>query len=347
MQHVAAAVAQQPLGDCFAALEAALRHHSTMQDEDLWRTSMRSHMFVRKLCKHLQQLGAFSNSSSSSNSRGWELPLLSLVATNLQLSAAGLAQPTDQEQQQGAGTFVSQMLAGCGVLNLAWGTVAADGESPPPCNNDSSWQGSRKLQCMAVCAVIRARALTVAGRVLEAVAVSWEVPDNAEMLALLQRSCSVAVDCVADDLQKHLIPGAMQLQLAGSVDASAAAAAAAAAGADDAPEWCAVAAAAAAAAAAEGEQSVLQQLLEMCRQLNEGCDHAAAVMDVCNDQPDLLLLSLQQLGQQLQQFGTAVCAALLVRFCRNNVQCLSLAGLSKQQQVAGRKNTCSGCKVAR
>jgi hypothetical protein len=71
-------------------------------------------------------------------------------------------------------------------------------------------------------------------------------------------------------------------------------------------------------------------------------------MGACKDQPQApLLLSLLQLGQQLQELGIAVCAALPVRFCCNNVRFLSLAGFSEQQQVAGRKNTCSGCKVAR
>jgi hypothetical protein len=146
-------------------------------------------------------------------------------------------------------------------------------------------------------------------------------------------------------LQHHviingMIPGSVQLQLAGPGNATAAAA-----GVENAPEWSAVAPAAAAAA---GEQPLLQQLLEMCQQVYKGLDSAAAVMSACMDEPQaLLLLSLQQLGQQLQELGTAVCAALPVRFCCNNVRCMWLAGLSEQQQVAGRKNICSGCKVAR
>jgi hypothetical protein len=89
----------------------------------------------------------------------------------------------------------------------------------------------------------------------------------------------------------------------------------------------------------------------MCQQVSQGFNSAAASVAAGTawvDQPQAsLLLSLQQLGQQLQKLGPAVFAALPMLFCCNNVRCISLAGLSEQLQVAGRKNTCSGCKVAR
>jgi hypothetical protein len=142
-------------------------------------------------------------------------------------------------------------------------------------------------------------------------------------------------------------------------DTSAAALAAAAAAVagfesdEDAPDWCAVTAAPSAGAA--GEEPALEQLIDLYLQLQPTFDKAYAAYEDREQQLDAprlpllvsLLLSLQQLGQQLQEFGGAVCAALPVRFCCNNVQCLSLAGFSEQQQVAGRKNTCSGCKYAR
>jgi hypothetical protein len=277
VQHLAAVVARP--SNCFSALEAALRHCSTMQRVDLWTSSTCSHEFTWLLCRELQRIGAFSSNSisNSSSNTGWELPLLSLVSTNLKLSAAGVARLADQQQQQGqaarflASTFVDQMFAGCAALDFAWRTMAADDSRPPPCISDSRWQGSRKLQCMAVFAVIRARALTNAGCVLEAVA-AGKVPYTADELAALRGACSLVVRCTAQQLQHDLIPCSLQLQLAGPGNATTATAAAGA-GAEDAPEWCAVAAAAAAAA---GEQSALQQLLEMCQPVNEGCTRAAA-----------------------------------------------------------------------
>jgi hypothetical protein len=186
IQHVAAAIAQQQqLGECLAALEAALRHHSCMRGSDLWKASARSHMFVNALCTELQRIGAFSSSSSSGT--GWELPLLSLVTSNLKMSAAGVAQLADhlhqQQQQQTAGpllvdSFLKHMMGGCGALDLAWGIIAAAHDDPPQCFSDSSWHGSRKLQCMAACTVMRARVLTHAGCLLEAVA-AGQVPFTA------------------------------------------------------------------------------------------------------------------------------------------------------------------------
>jgi hypothetical protein len=138
--------------------------------------------------------------------------------------------------------------------------------------------------------------------------------------------------------------------------AAAAAATAAAAGAagsaadDNAPDWCAVTAPPPSTAA--GDEPAMDHLLKLYMLLQESFDeaydaHEDHQKEKSNKAFLELLLSLMRLGLRLQHFGGAVCAALPVRFCCNNVQCLSLAGFSEQQQVAGRKNTCSGCKVAR
>ncbi|KAF6262115.1 hypothetical protein COO60DRAFT_1636155 [Scenedesmus sp. NREL 46B-D3] len=54
-QRVAAAVARQPLGACFAALEAGLRFRSPIARTGVVRAGVRSHMFVAALCKELQR----------------------------------------------------------------------------------------------------------------------------------------------------------------------------------------------------------------------------------------------------------------------------------------------------
>jgi hypothetical protein len=91
------------------------------------------------------------------------------------------------------------------------------------------------------------------------------------------------------------------------------------------------------------------ELLQLLNQLMTTLEEAAAA-GTSMQQPRIKrypAAQLQQLWQQLQEFGTAMCAALPVRFCCNNVQCSSLAGLSEQQQVAGKHGTCSGCYMAR
>jgi hypothetical protein len=96
----------------------------------------------------------------------------------------------------------------------------------------------------------------------------------------------------------------------------------------------------------------MDQLLTMYNLLQDSFDDAYNAHEDHQQQKSTaallqLLSSLMRLGLQLQWFGAALCAAVPVRFCCNNVQCLSLAGFSEQQQVAGRKHTCSRCKVAR
>jgi hypothetical protein len=334
MPATAAAIAHD-LPASFAALEAALRHSRPHID------LVCSSGFVAVLCHELQLAGAFSSS------RGWELPLLSLVMTmqkQAAVAAVHLAHPLQQQQQQLAGPFpvdkyLKRLMAGCVALDCAWGLALADAGCATPPPFDSSWSGATKQQWWAARAVVDVRALAHIGKILEAVA-AGQVPYTAELPAAVQGICWLTMNCIHSYLQYIMSPEELQLQAAGP-----GLAAAAAADGDDAPDWCALPHLTTATA---DEQPVLQKLVAQCQELSDGLQAAATVMESCGcQQQPALLLSLQQLGQQLQQFGAAVCAALPVRFCCNNVQCLSLGGFSEQQQVVGKKNICSGCKVAR
>jgi hypothetical protein len=55
----------------------------------------------------------------------------------------------------------------------------------------------------------------------------------------------------------------------------------------------------------------------------------------------------QQLAQQLQAFGKAVCAVSPTSQCCNNPSCSSRAQLSEAALVGGKSSRCSSCKVAR
>jgi hypothetical protein len=49
-------------------------------------------------------------------------------------------------------------------------------------------------------------------------------------------------------------------------------------------------------------------------------------------------------GQQLVQFGAALCAQLPVPLCCNNPGCEKSSGASEQLLVAGKGSVCSRCK---
>jgi len=55
----------------------------------------------------------------------------------------------------------------------------------------------------------------------------------------------------------------------------------------------------------------------------------------------------QQVCQQLQEVGTALCNALPVPWLCNNPGCTNMAGSSELQLVGGRSCVCGGCRVAR
>jgi len=55
----------------------------------------------------------------------------------------------------------------------------------------------------------------------------------------------------------------------------------------------------------------------------------------------------QQVCQQLQEVGTALCNALPVPWLCNNPGCTNMAGASELQLIGGRSCVCGGCRVAR
>jgi hypothetical protein len=309
-----------------------------------------------------------SSSSSSSSAAAWESPLLSLLSTTLKLMAASVA--TAVECQHGdrlsnrvwlqAGLFVTQSwVRACARAFAAAATVAAaaegvlDRSTSSTAAVTSSIAGGMTVQQQAVSAVLAARTLVHIGSLVAAVA-AGDMPYSEQLPLFLREECRATVACIGYQLNSTALHGdlapaaAAAAAAVGPTGTAAAAAVNSSAAAGKGPtaaafcpaEWCA-----AAERARDADYGpAVCQLMAQGAQLHEGLDRAASSRVNSRGEQKAVL---QQLGQQLQEFGGAVCAALPVRFCCNNVQCMSLAGFSEQQQVAGRRNTCSGCKYAR
>jgi hypothetical protein len=73
-----------------------------------------------------------------------------------------------------------------------------------------------------------------------------------------------------------------------------------------------------------------------------GSSASAAVAAAAPSHAGNAVLSWQQLGQQLVDFGEAFCAALPSRHCCNNPGCANLQRLSEAQLVGGKACVCGG-----
>ena len=75
----------------------------------------------------------------------------------------------------------------------------------------------------------------------------------------------------------------------------------------------------------------------MAEQVGEAATNTGTTVEQQRDR-------LRHLGQQVQAFGAAMCAQLLLSGCCNNHACMSLEGANEGASVKGLG--CTGCRAA-